>query len=406
MTSFKFAALAGVFVSLGCSGTLPAQPDAGPSPDKGPVVKANTEFALDLYRRLAENDGNLFFSPYSISTALAMTYGGARGDTAREMAASLHFDVPPDRLHAAFADLGRDLRGDDKRTFKLHVANCLWGQKDYGFLPEFLTLTDKNYQARLKEVDFINGREEARKEINAWVEGQTNDKIKELVKPGILTSDTRLVLTNAIYFKAAWQHPFQLRTTKPGPFYLATADKKQVPVPMMHGEIRTGFLNADTFQAVQIFYEQRELSMVVFLPRPGSLGAFEKSLTAGMLDEWCKKMSDHMVTITMPKFKVTAEFHLNDQLKRMGMNLAFDPNKADFSGMTAEKKLFISHVVHKAFVDVNEAGTEAAASTAVVEQEKSRPPSVNFSVDHAFLYVIRDNRTGSILFMGRVVDPS
>lgn len=409
MPSYTLAVPAIILVWAVLANFAVAQQPAEVAADTAAVVRGNTDFALDLYRRLAEKDGNIFFSPYSISTALAMTYGGARGETAKEMAGALHFKLPSARLHPAFADLGKEIKGQKPRTFELRVANRLWGQKDFTFLPEFLKLTDENYHARLKEVDFKGDTEKARKTINSWVEDQTNDKIKDLLKPGILTENTRLVLTNAIYFKAAWLRPFDPKNTKPAPFHLATADKKKLEVPMMHSgrEQRTGFLNADTFQAVEIPYEQGELSMIVFLPKKGDgLAELEKALTADKLEMWLKKMSVYLVKLAIPKFKVTAEFHLNEPLKRMGMQLAFIDGKADFTGMTTQDKLFLSHVVHKAFVDVNEAGTEAAASTAAVAEPRSLPPSATFTADHPFLYLIRENRTGSILFMGRVNDPS
>jgi serpin B len=415
MTRRDFATLVPLFLlPLILTGCFAKNEDASAQPppnvaaaDTAAVVKGNTQFALDLYRRLAESDGNIFFSPYSISTALAMTYGGARGETAREMADTLHFSLPPEQLHPAFAGLGWELVGKTPHKFKLLIANRLWGQSGFTFQPEFLSLTEKNYRAPLKQVDFINATERARNTINDWVEEQTNQWIKEPLPPGILTTDTRLVLTNAIYFKAAWMRPFHAGKTKPAPFNPTTEAKTQRQVPTMHDMQRSPFLEEDTFQALVLPYEENELSMILFLPRKADgLAEFEKSLTADSLKVWLKKMSLQEVTMAIPKFKVTAEFQLNDRLKQMGMKLAFDPNKADFTGMTKEDRLYISQVVHKAFVDVNEVGTEAAASTAVVAKAVSRPRIVNFIADHPFLYLIRDNRTGSILFMGRLTDPS
>ncbi|MCI0456905.1 MAG: serpin family protein [Gemmataceae bacterium] len=390
---------------LGVALAVPAagQPQPRLNPDTATLVKDNNTFALDLYRQLAQKDGNLFFSPYSISNALAMTYSGARGQTATEMEKTLHFSLGQQRLHPAFHELIGQL-GAKGRKYQLTVANRLWGQKEYGFLPDFLKLTEASYGAGLKEVDFIKATEEARKAINAWVEQQTNDKIKELIKPGILTVDTRLVLTNAIYFKAAWMHPFREKATAPGMFHLA--DGKQVKVPMMRGGVRTNYLKGDTFEALELPYEQRDLSMVVLLPKKADgMAAFEKMLTPANLSAWLRKLSDHQVDVTLPKFKITAEFMLKDTLSQMGMPIAFQRGKADFSGMTSREKLFISHVVHKAFVDVNEAGTEAAAATAVVIERESAPPPATFRADRPFVFLIRDNRTGSILFVGRVSNP-
>ncbi len=396
-----------LIVLAACAGL--AVPAAGQppklNPDAATLVKDNTAFALDLYRELAQKDGNLFFSPYSISTALAMTYAGARGETAAQMARTLHFSLGQDRLPPAFADLIRHLNAARGRKYQLVTANRLWGQKDYGFLPDFLKLTEVSYGAGLKQVDFIGATEQARKAINAWVEEQTKNKIKELIPPGVLIVDTRLVLTNAIYFKAAWQTPFNPKSTAPGPFHVA-ADR-QVKVPLMHGSMQTNYTRTPTFEALELPYEQRDLSMVVLLPKEGTtLAAFEKGLTSESLSAVLRKLSDHQVQVSLPKFKVTAEFMLKPALAKMGMPLAFDRSRADFSGMSTQDRLYISHVIHKAFVDVNEAGTEAAASTAVVIKRESAPPPATFRANRPFVYLIRHNRTGSILFLGRVADPS
>ena len=374
--------------------------------DPAAVVEGNNGFAVDLYRQLDKEKGNLFFSPYSISNALAMTYAGGRGNTAKEMASAMHFDLEPARFHPAFATLIRELQGPVKgRKYQLKIANRLWGQKDYGFLPDFLKTSAQQYQAGLKEVDFIDDTEGARKAINAWVEDQTNKKIKELIKPNILSVDTRLVLSNAIYFKAAWLRPFSAKDTKPGDF--TTSAGKKVKVPMMHAGMRTNYFDDGKVLGLEVPYEERELSMILLMPKKADgLADLEKELTAIQLKKWLGKLSDHQVRISLPKFKVTAEFHLNDVLKQLGMKDAFERKRANFSGMTTRERLFISHVVHKAFVDVNEAGTEAAASTAVVMDRTSLPPPGVFNADHPFLFLIRDANTGSILFMGRVADPT
>ncbi len=406
MNRWLYSMLLPSLLLAGAASLTEAQPPNKLNPDATAIVHGNNVFALDLYRELARKDGNLFFSPYSISTALGMTYAGARGETAAQMASTLHFALPPERLHPAFRDLIREINGADRpRKYQLQTANRLWGQKDFGFLPDFLKLVEADYGAGLKEVDFISATEQARKAINAWVEVQTRDKIKELLKPGLLTEDTRLVLTNAIYFKAAWLHSFNVKSTIKGDFHVS-ADKK-VTVPLMRGSNRTNYFKGDGFEALELPYEQHDLSMLVFLPAKGTeLAEFEKRLTAVNLKAWQGKMRDHMVDVTLPKFKVTAEFMLKDVLTRLGMPLAFDRRRADFSGMTSRERLFISHVVHKAFVDVNEAGTEAAASTAVLVELTSMPKPATFRADHPFVFLLRDNRTGSILFAGRVVNPS
>jgi serpin B len=386
---------------------LAAEP--APAPDKAAVVKGNNEFAFDLYAQLRTRDGNLFFSPYSISTALAMTYAGARGDTAAQMADVLNFTLDQQRLHPAFSALLADTRppqGDPKKTpYELHVANALWGQKGYTFQQDFLTLTRNNYGAGLRDVDFKAATEEARKTINAWVEEQTKDKIKELLKPGVLNPDTRLVLTNAIYFKGNWAEQFKKEHTREAPF--TTAGGKKVSVPMMHKTDDYRHFDGGTFQALELPYVGKDLSMVVFLPKKvDGLAEFEKQLTAENLTAWLGKLRQDEVQVALPKFKITAEFSLKETLSAMGMKDAFDPRKADFSGISGTKDLFIQAVVHKAFVEVNEEGTEAAASTAVVVGTTSARITPVFRADHPFVFLIRDNRSGNILFLGRVADPS
>jgi serpin B len=404
MRRLPLTLLACAALAAALAAPAPGQPPAKLSPDTATLVKGTNAFALDLYRALAAKDGNLFFSPYSISNALAMTYAGARGETAGQMQKTLHFALGQERLHAAFHDLiGRLGGAGQARKYQLTVANRLWGQQDYGFLPEFVKLSEASYGAGLKEVDFIKAREEARQAINTWVEGQTKDKIKELIRPGILTVDSRLVLTNAIYFKAAWLRPFSPKGTAPGAFQVAPGN--EVKVPLMRGSQRTNYFQGEGFEALELPYEQHDLSMVVLLPQAGGLAAFERKLTAANLSAWQRKLSDHQVDVTLPKFKVTAEFMLKPVLRRLGMPLAFDRGRADFSGMATRARLFISHVIHKAFVDVNEAGTEAAASTAVVMERLSAPPPATFHADRPFVYLLRDNRTGAILFLGRVTDP-
>jgi serpin B len=336
-----------------------------------------------------------------------MTYAGARTETADQMAKTLHFPLGQERLHPTFAALQQELNAPGKkRGYELSVANALWGQKGYGFLPQFLQVTRDNYGAGLNEVDFVRATEEARKTINAWVEKETKDKIKELLKPGVLDVDTRLVLTNAIYFKGDWAKQFKKDQTRDEPFRIAAG--KSVKVPMMHQyEAPFGYFESDTLQALQLPYEGKELSMVVLLPKKvDGLPELEKSLTADRLADVISKIREQDVNVALPKFKVTAEFKLNDELAKLGMPLAFTMGRADFSGMNGDReKLFISAVVHKAFVDVNEQGTEAAAATGVVIKTQSARIVPTFRADHPFLFVIRDNRSHGILFLGRLVNP-
>jgi serpin B len=375
-------------------------------PDALKVAADNNDFALQLYAELAKKDGNLFFSPYSISTALAMTYAGARGNTAEQMKTTLHFLQDPKLLHPGFRAINEHLLGKNpKRKFELSVANRLFGQKDYGFLPEFLKTGTEFYGAGLEELDFIKQREKARQTINAWVEKKTNDKIKELIKEGILSVDTRLVLTNAIYFKAAWARNFDEKKTAPGEFFVEPG--KSVKVPMMRGSIRTGYFKGDGVEVLALPYEQNQLSMLVLLPaKDSSVAKLGAALTQANLKKWTGKFGDNMVDVRMPKFKYTSEFSLNNTLQALGMTDAFHPMRADFSGIASGERLFISNVVHKAFIDVHEKGTEAAAATAVVVDRTSLPTPATFTADRPFLFLIRDNASGSILFMGRVSNPA
>ena len=373
------------------------------------VVRGNTAFAVDLYAKLKAEEGNLFFSPYSISTALAMTYAGARGKTQEQMSKVLHFGPDAEALHAAFGRLGARLNAVQKRGgVELSVANALWAQKDYRFLTAFLDLTKKHYGAAPEQVDFRRAAEAARRKINAWVERRTKNKIRELIKPGVLNPLTRLVLTNAIYFKGAWRSPFKERWTRPDQFRLSAG--KSVRVPMMNQTETFGYREDEErrLQILELPYKGNDVSMVVLLPRKvDGLGQIENALSVKNLAAWTGRMKRRSVRVILPRFKMTSQFGLAGILAAMGMPDAFD-ERADFSGMDGRKWLYISAVIHKAFVDVNERGTEAAAATAVVAKEKGiarhqRPPV--FRADHPFLFVIRENRSGSILFLGRVANP-
>ncbi|MFH1730640.1 MAG: serpin family protein [Planctomycetota bacterium] len=381
------------------------------------VIKGNNEFALDLYAKLSEKKGNLFFSPYSISTALAMTYAGARGDTAGQMKTTLHLGAAPDdkALHDAFGKLVGDLNAAGKKgKFKLSVANALWAQRDYKFLEEFTGLVTKSYGAGLTPLDFARQTEAARQTINAWVEKQTQDKIKELLKPGVLTSLTRLVLTNAIYFKGDWASQFDKKRTKDAPFHLGLPAEKSlagpatVEVPMMYQKGKFNYADLRTFQILQMPYKGDQLAMVVLLPKEHHAEAMvtlEKSLTTKNLTTWLGRLPSREVMVYLPRFKMTSEFSLKSTLMAMGMKDAFT-EKANLSGMDGTYMLYISAVVHKAFVDVNEEGTEAAAATAVVVALRSAAPrQLIFRADRPFIFLIRDNRTGSVLFIGRVANP-
>jgi serpin B len=375
--------------------------------DRTAVAEGNNVFAVALYGHLRKQSGNLFFSPESISTALAMAYAGARGSTASEMAKTLHYTLPPDKLHPAMGALLSDLNAAHA-GYQLSVANALWAQQGYTFLDDFLNLLKSDYGAGLNQVNFKGGTEAARLTINQWVEQKTQDKIKDLLQPGALRSNTRLVLTNAIYFKGDWETQFDKAQTRDEDFHLSPAQTTKAP--LMHREGRFSYFDGGSFQVLEVPYKSKELSLIIFLPKDvGGLPGLEQSLTDSNLQQWLRQLVPvSKVVVTMPKFKLTQAFELGSTLSSMGMPQAFTAN-ADFSGMTGRRDFAISDVIHKAYVDLNEEGTEAAAATAVTMRAMAirapeAPPPV-FRADHPFVFMIRDNRSASILFMGRMADP-
>ncbi len=379
--------------------------------DKQTVIQGNNEFAFDLYAKLSKEKegGNLFFSPASISTALAMTYAGARANTATQMANTLHFTLSQEQLHPAFSELMKELEADPQKSgYRLSRANALWGQTGYKFYDEFISITKNYYDAGFKEVDFINdkNREETRKTINSWVEDKTNYKIKDLIKPGILENLTRLVLTNAIYFKGKWQFQFDAKNTQNSAFTLLSGE--EIRVPMMNQAKEFNYMENEELQIIEMPYVGDKLSMAALLPKKiDGLKQVEGSLTQDNLNNWSSNLRNREVVVSLPKFKMTSEFELNEALKSLGMVDAFNMESADFSGMTPNPVgLYISKVIHKAFVDVNEEGTEALAATAVAMAESGIPePKPVFRADHPFVFIIRDTNSGNILFIGRVTDP-
>jgi serpin B len=394
---------------------------ANPDGDAAAVVWGDNSFAVDLYRRQRGGEGNLFFSPYSISTALAMTYAGARGRTQEQMATVMHYPtsaetlqklgVPaepltPERFAQAFGRIIKDLnaRGGQAKC-ELRIANALWGQQGYEFLQAFTKSVEDQYGGKLQELDFVGATQQACRTINAWVEKQTNEKIKDLIRPDMLNAMTRLVLTNAIYFKGAWARPFDKDSTRDEPFFLL--DGKPIRVAMMNQQAQFVYAEIDGAQPLEMPYVGGELSMVILLPKErNGLAALENDLTLENLNQWVDKAYGRNVIVAIPRFKMTQRCDLTGVLQTMGMTDAFS-QQADFSGMNGRKDLFISAVVHQAYVDVNEEGTEAAAATgAVMTLTSARPdqPPV-FRADHPFVFLIRDKTSGSILFVGRVVNP-
>jgi serpin B len=388
-------------------------PDVSTS-EQASLVEGNSAFAFGLYQALKGEEGNFFYSPYSISLALAMTYAGARGETAQQMADTLHFLLEQEMLHPAFnwldaelASRGEGAEGKDGEGFRLNIVNAIWGQKDYEFLSDFLDVLAENYGAGLRILDFINETEQSRVAINDWVSDQTEGRIEDLIPQGVITELTRLVLTNAIYFNAAWAYPFDEEMTADGPFYLL--DGGQITVPMMKQTESFGYTEGEGYQAIELLYDGGELSMVILLPEAGKFEAFEEGLQGQQVNDIINGLQPTEVALTMPKFEFDSEFSLNDALIDMGMPDAFSPYDADFSGMNGKlgtERLFISDVVHKAFVAVDEAGTEAAAATAVImDLGCLPPPPVEVTIDHPFIFLIRDIETGAILFVGRVLYP-
>ncbi len=374
--------------------------------DVDQLTRDNNTFACELYQTLRVQSGNLFWSPYSLSTALAMTYGGARGLTAQQMAAALHFTLPQENLHPAMNALDLKLaarsspKDEEAAALKLHVVNRLWAQQGETFLPDYLNLTGRHYGAAVSLLDFQQATQAA-EQINTWVEQQTEDRIKDLVQPSDV-QDATLVLTNAIYFKGLWQHPFEEKRTKDGTFTLL--DGATITTPMMHQTENFPIATGEGFRALQLPYGEGDFALLIVLPDSGKFADVEKSLDLKALQGVVSGLRGKKVRLALPKFEFTSKFQLEDQLRTLGMILPFS-SRADFSGMNGQRNLFIGGVIHQAFVLVDETGTEAAAATAVPMLKAAAQPIEDFAIDRPFIFLIRDTKTGAILFMGRVVDP-
>ncbi len=370
------------------------------------VGKGNRAFAFSLYSQIAEEGKNLFYSPYSISSALSMLYPGARGTTKDGIAQALQFPTSDDEVNAVanvlahnFADESTKA-GEKSEPFTLNVANAIWGQEDFKFLPAYLDVLAENYGAGLQLLNFVKQADSSRLTINSWVADQTQQKIKDLLQPGTITSDTRLVLTNAIYFKADWQSTFNKNETQSGDFHRLDGTATQVPL-MHNSELTASYTKGSNFQSVELPYVGGKVSMLVVLPDAGKLSAVEQALP----DAIAQTASTRSVNLTLPKFGFEWDASLKPALTALGMKDAF--GNADLSGIDGGHDLAVSDVVHKAFVAVDENGTEAAAATAVIIGETAAHLDVvNFTVDRPFIFLIRDLPTNTILFVGRVVDPS
>lgn len=376
------------------------------------LVAGNTAFALSLYQFISEGEGNLFFSPHSISLALGMTYTGARTETETEMANTLQFTLSQDRLHPAFNALdlalesrGESAEGQDGEGFRLNIANSIWGQTGYPFLDTFLDVLAENYGAGMRLLDFSGATDASRVIINNWVSDQTEEKIKDLLPPGSVSASTCLVLTNAIYFNAAWKFPFEEELTQDAPFYLTDGESVSVPMMSMPEAEHFGYFEGDGYEAVELRYDGDEMSMVILIPDAEGFDEFEASLTSDLLDTISGSLESTSLDLKMPKFKYeSGSVSLKDVLTEMGMPAAFS-GVADFSGINEGGGLFISDVIHKAFVSVDEAGTEAAAATAVIMDESIALPDKSVTIDRPFIFFIRDIETGAVLFVGRIVRP-
>ncbi len=375
------------------------------------LVAGNHQFAIDIYQKIKEQDGNIVFSPFSISMALAMVYGGARGTTAEQIAAVMHLPQNEAEIHAAFNWLDQTLEnraagpeGKKNSGFELSIANSIWGQKGFAFQQEYLDLLAVNYGAGLRAADFVSDPNGSRRAINDWVSDETRKKIQDLLPEGSVTGDTRLVLANAIYFNAPWKDEFKKADTQELPFNLLNGS--QVVVPMMHAKKNYGYTYGDGYRAVALPYRGDQVAMLIILPDEGNFGSFEEELSAELLSNIIGEMSYDEVNLTLPKFTFETKLSLVDTLVSLGMVDAFDSQNADFSGIDGQRDLVITDAVHKAFIDVNEEGTEAAAATGIVVGLTSFKEENIILVDRPFLYAIFDKVTDSILFFGRVTDPS
>jgi serpin B len=413
-------ALSVALVASGCSDRFAGAPQVadisrteGDVVAQGDVVDATASFAVDLYRQLAQEGENLVFSPHSIALALAMTRAGADGVTAQELDTALHLEGIADP-HGGFSAVDQELssrsgtymRSDGTEAeLKLAIADALWGQWGTKFGVSFVESLAQQYGAGVKFVDFTADAEVARVEINGWVADQTDGRIEELVPEGALEPLTRLVLTNAVYLLAPWETPFVKAGTSPGVFHLVDGSETNVDLMRLVGPLR--YAAGDGWQAVELPYAGRELSMMAIVPDQGRFDEIESTLSTAQLDVIQTELTGIRVNLRFPKFEFTTQVGLLPALAALGLDEAVDPSRADFSAMTAEEKLYIGDVIHHAFIAVDEEGTEAAAATAVVMQMMSAPPpSFELTVDRPFIFQIRDATTGTVLFFGRVMDPA
>ncbi|MCK5062356.1 MAG: serpin family protein [Candidatus Aenigmarchaeota archaeon] len=415
----KHLALILIFTSAilisGCIGPeedngTPTADDSGATAEGvNAVISANNQFAFDLYSKYKDDpkykESNIFFSPYSISTALAMTYEGAKGQTAEEMQSVFNFPEDSVIRRSAFANIYNEINKEEQK-YRLSTANALWAQENYPFLDEYFNTTEKYYGGKVTNMDFRNAPEPSRLTINKWVEDQTNDKIKDLIPQGQLDPSTKLVLTNAIYFKGDWALKFDKVKTTESDFRVSPSNTVKAQMMSLTGEdAKFNYAQADGLQILELPYEGDELSMIVLLPEDDDISSLENELDSEKLDEWKSMLREREINVYMPKFKFETKYFMKKDLSEMGMPTAFT-SSADFSGMTGKKDLYIDQVIHQAFVEVDEEGTEAAAATAVVMKEISAAMPSVFRADHPFIFIIQQKDTGNILFMGKVTNPA
>jgi serpin B len=381
--------------------------------DVSAVVNANNQFAFELYSKYKSNEGNIFFSPYSISTALAMTFEGARGKTADEMQSVFHFPKDEALRRNSFQQIYNEINKEDK-PYMLKTANALWAQEGYTFLDSYFSLIKQYYGGNATNLDFVNKAEESRLTINNWAEEQTNNKIKDLIPSGSLGPLIRLIITNAVYFKGTWFIQFDKTKTVEKDFKVSPGKKVKAMMMTLTGErAKFPYDETEDLQVLELPYQGQELSMLILLPKEGTMDSLEASLNAQRISELRNSLKNERVNVYLPRFKFETKYFMKETLVGMGMPTAFTlgvdfGGEADFSGMTGSKDLNIDQVIHKAFVEVNEEGTEAAAATAVaVIAAGSLEPRIKiFNADHPFIFVIQESATGNILFLGRVNDPS
>lgn len=370
------------------------------------LIKGMETFALAVYQEVCQEKGNQFYSPLSLSLALGMALEGARDETASQMAGVLHLPLDESRRREGVAQLIA-LVNMPARKSRLHLANAIWLQKDFQVLKTYLEVVASIYDGRATNVDFINRREEARRMINDWTAEKTADKIKDLIPPGVLNPLTQLVLTNAVYFRGLWLLPFNPELTRPEKFYLDEGKEVEVPMMRLTGErARFPYLETEDWQLLEMLYEGKDLSMLILLPRQKDLSRLESKLTAEALETWKKELKEERVDVYLPRFKMETKYFLKEKLVSLGMPIAFS-SQANFSGINGQKDLFLQQVIHQAFVEVNEEGTEAAGATGVIVSRTAYIPEKKFifRADHPFLFIIQEKTSGVMLFLGRLVDP-